>query len=160
MGISDKFPELKRSIDDFLEDEEGSITRKKALMLGSMILVFGLAMAQDVYATHRTHYTHRTHSTHRTSNHHGSHTSHVSYSDSSNYGSTTTRSGRDWPDLSSVQTIKTPELPTKESVAGITSLQLEQVNSLNHQTPADTTGTDVDSSIMQLPPDTPNPNKN
>ena len=78
MGISDKFPELKRSIDDFLEDEEGSITRKKALMLGSMILVFGLAMAQDVYATHRTHYTHRTHSTHRTSNHHGSHSSHSS----------------------------------------------------------------------------------
>lgn len=130
----DKFPKIKKSIQDFFDDEDGSITRNKVLMIGGMVIILGVLLGDEVYAAHRTHYTHRTHSTHRTSNNkhgshsthsshytshsthsdhythgsHSSHASHVSYTDSSNYGSTNTSSGRDWPALSDVQTFKTP----------------------------------------------------
>lgn len=57
-----KFPKISKSIQDFFEDEDGSITRNKALLMGGMILVLGMLFSDEVYAAHRTHSTHRTHS--------------------------------------------------------------------------------------------------
>ena len=37
-----KFPKISKSIQDFFEDEDGSITRNKALLMGGMILVLGM----------------------------------------------------------------------------------------------------------------------
>ncbi len=131
--MNDKFPKIKKSISDFFEDDDGSITRNKVLMIGGMILVLGLLLGEEIYAAHRTHSTHRTHSSHRTSNSkhgshsthysshsthsdhythgsHSSHASHVSYTESSNYGSTRTSTGRAWPELSDIQSVETPTL--------------------------------------------------
>lgn len=132
--MDDKFPKIKKSIQDFFEDEDGSITRNKVLAIGGMVLILGMLLADQVYAAHRTHYTHRTHSTHKTSNKHGSHsshytshsthsdhythgshsshTSHVSYTDSTNYGSTSTSTGADWPKLSDIQSVEVPSSST------------------------------------------------
>ena len=52
-----KFPKISKSIQDFFEDEDGSITRNKALLMGGMILVLGMLFSDEVYAAHRTHST-------------------------------------------------------------------------------------------------------
>ncbi len=52
--MNDKFPSIKKSIMDFYHDEDGSITRNKALMIGGMMLVLGILMADDIYAVHRS----------------------------------------------------------------------------------------------------------
>ena len=49
-----KFPKISKSIQDFFEDEDGSITRNKALLMGGMILVLGMLFSDEVYAAHRT----------------------------------------------------------------------------------------------------------
>ena len=52
-----KFPKISKSIQDFFEDEDGSITRNKALLMAGMILVLGMLFSDEVYAAHRTHST-------------------------------------------------------------------------------------------------------
>ena len=42
-----KFPKISKSIQDFFEDEDGSITRNKALLMGGMILVLGMLGASQ-----------------------------------------------------------------------------------------------------------------
>lgn len=175
--MDDRFPKIKKSIKDFFEDEDGSITRSKVLMIGGMVIILGMLLGDEVYAAHRTHYTHRTHSSHRTStNKHGSHSSHVSshnthsdhythgshsshashvsYTESSNYGSTNTASGRDWPALSDVQSVEIP------ASASITNLEVQEITDLINtvskpQTDVSmpkTGGVEID---IQIPPDTP-----
>lgn len=175
--MSDKFPKIKKSIQDFFEDEDGSITRSKVLMIGGMVIILGMLLSDEVYAAHRTHYTHRTHSTHRTSNNkhgshsshssshsthsdhythgsHSSHASHVSYTDSSNYGSTNTSTGRAWPKLADVQSF---ESPVSTNIA--TSAEAEITTLLNAISNPETGVQipkigDVEATI-QTPPDTP-----
>ena len=36
---NDFFPKLERSLEDFLYEEEGNITRNKMVMVGSLVLV-------------------------------------------------------------------------------------------------------------------------
>jgi len=173
--MEDKFPKIKKSIQDFFDDQDGSITRSKVLMIGGMVIVFGMLLADEVYAAHRTHSTHRTHSSHRTSNNkhgshnshsshssshgshsdhythgsHSSHASHVSYTDSNNYGSTYTSSGRSWPDLADIHSIETP------SVADISTPEIAQV--LNTISNPDLNLSQLESvnTSIQSPPDTP-----
>ena len=44
---SDFFSKIKKSIDDFLYEEEGNITRNKVVALGTMVLVLSLLMYED-----------------------------------------------------------------------------------------------------------------
>ena len=166
--MEDKFPKIKKSIQDFFEDEDGSITRNKVLAIGGMVIILGMLLAEQVYAAHRTHYTHRTHSSHRTSNKHGSHsshytshsthsdhythgshsshTSHVSYTDSKNYGSTSTSTGAAWPELSDIQSVETPQtsnIVTEEISAVLNAINTPQISQLEQA---------VD---IQTPPKTP-----
>lgn len=46
-----KFPKISKSIQDFFEDEDGSITRNKALLMGGMILVLGMLFSDGVCET-------------------------------------------------------------------------------------------------------------
>lgn len=154
----DKFPKIQKSIQDFFEDEDGSITRGKALTIGGMVIVLGLLLADTAYATHGSH---------------DSHASHVSYTNASNYGSTPTSTGRDWPSLSDMQSIDEPVLP-KVSQSGMNTIS-DAMNSHNieiQDTPVDVTppavgtpntaadtpsaGSQINTTdTMQVPPDTP-----
>ena len=74
-----QFPEIKRSIQNYLYEEEGNITRNKLLMVGSLAVVMSVLFALDAEAGHRSH---SSHSSHRSSSHgsgHGSHVSHQSH---------------------------------------------------------------------------------
>ena len=178
--MDNKFPKIKKSIKDFFDDEDGSITRNKVLMIGGMVLILGMLLGEEVLAAHRSHYTHRTHSSHRSSNSqhgshythsshysshsthsdhythgsHSSHASHVSYSNSQNYGSTDTYSGADWPDLSEVQSIDTPAFDD------FTTSVPQEINTLLNEIVTPEIGMEslqienVEADI-QIPPDTP-----
>lgn len=49
------FPKVKKSITDFLYEEEGNIPRNKLLTLGSMILLLSILYADEAFAGHRSH---------------------------------------------------------------------------------------------------------
>lgn len=77
------FPHINEGIENFLFDEEGNIPRSKIIAIGSMLVVMGILMTEDIYAAHRSHSTHSSHSSHISSSHsshytHSSHSSHVS----------------------------------------------------------------------------------
>ena len=74
-----QFPEIKKSIQNYLYEEEGNITRNKLLMVGSLAVIMSVLFALDAEAGHRSH---SSHSSHRSSSHgsgHGSHVSHQSH---------------------------------------------------------------------------------
>ncbi len=76
-------PEIKKSIEDFLFEEEGNITRNKVLTIGSMVLIMGVILGTEAFAAHSSHRSHSSHSSHRShssgSGGHSSHVSHVSH---------------------------------------------------------------------------------
>ena len=81
-------PKIKKSIEDFLYEEEGNITRNRVLMIGSMMLIMGAILSIDVFAahgshkSHSSHKSHRSHSSHSSGAYHRSHVSHTSHSSS------------------------------------------------------------------------------
>ena len=85
-----KFPHVKRTIENFINDEDGNITRNKLLMVGSMVVLLGTLYSFNVFADHNSHSSHSSTSYVRNhSNSHGSHsnaytTSHGSHSSHSN----------------------------------------------------------------------------
>lgn len=75
------FPQIKRSIENYLTEEEGNISRSKLLKIGSMVLLMGILFMQDAFAAHRSHSSHESHSSHSSGGGgHSSHESHVSHS--------------------------------------------------------------------------------
>lgn len=172
--MDEKFPKIKKSIRDFFNDEDGSITRNKVLMIGGMVLILGMLLSDEVFAAHRSHSSHRTHTSHRTSNSkhgshsshgsshsthnthadhsthgsHSSHASHISYTEVNNYGSTPTTSGRPWPSLANIQTINTPAPASTDITAMMGGISTPNPDSNLVQ---------VDNGIseIQTPPDTP-----
>ena len=42
--MNDKFPKIQKSIQDFFDDEDGSITRNKMLMIGGMVILLGILL--------------------------------------------------------------------------------------------------------------------
>lgn len=72
---NDLFPKVKKSISDLIDDEEGNILRSKLVVIGSTIMLMGMIMGIDVYATHRSHSSHTSHSS---TSYHRSHVSHTS----------------------------------------------------------------------------------
>ena len=78
------FPQIRKGIEDFIQEEEGNISRSKVAMIGSMMVILGVMLADsNIYAAHRSHSSHSSHrshsshSSHRSSTH-GSHASHSS----------------------------------------------------------------------------------
>lgn len=63
------FPKVKKSITDFLYEEEGNIPRNKLLTLGSMILLLSILYADEAFAGHRSHSSHSSHGSHGSSSH-------------------------------------------------------------------------------------------
>ena len=81
------FPSIKRSIEDFVQDEDGSITRSKLLMIGSMIVLLGAVFTITADAGHSSHRSHSSHSSHSSTSYHRSHVSHTSAQYHSNHSS-------------------------------------------------------------------------
>lgn len=87
------FPDIQKSISDYLYEEEGNITRNKLLMVGSMAVVMSVLFALEADAGHGSHKSHKAHTSHQSGGHssghsnHGSHESHTSSSAHSSHGS-------------------------------------------------------------------------
>ena len=90
-----KFPGIKKSIQDFIDDEDGSITRSKLVTVGSMVLLMTIFAGIEARAAHGSHKSHSSHSSTSYVRNHGSHESHESHSshtssaDHSSHSSTT-----------------------------------------------------------------------
>lgn len=78
-----KFPKIKKSINDFINDEDGSTTRSKLISVGSMVLLMTIFAGIDAYAAHSSHKSHSSHSSTSYNRGHVSHTSHTSHTSSS-----------------------------------------------------------------------------
>ena len=81
------FPQIARSISDFIEDQDGNIPRGKLLSIGTLLVLFSAIFAIDAYAAHSSHSSHKSHSSHSSSSYHRSHVSHTSHTSAthSNY---------------------------------------------------------------------------
>ncbi len=71
------FPKLGKSVENYLFDEEGNISRNKVLAVGSLVILMSMLYSMEVFAGHRSHssgssYSHSSHVSHQ------SHQSHVS----------------------------------------------------------------------------------
>ena len=82
--MDNKFPQIKREIMNFIEDEEGNITRGKMLTVGSLVVLMGLIAGIDAYAKHSSH---KSHSSHSSTSYHRSHVSHTSHRSSTGHSS-------------------------------------------------------------------------
>ena len=93
MNDDELFPQIKKTINDFLYEEEGNITRNKVIAMGTMVLVLSLLMHDEVFADHRSHSSNRSHSSHRShSSGSGGHYSHSSHESHSSHSSSSTHS--------------------------------------------------------------------
>lgn len=92
----DIFPQITKTISDFIEDEDGNITRNKLVAIGSMILLMTLMYGMDAYAGHRSHSSHVSHRSHSSgSGGHGNHYSHVSHQSHDSHSSSSHSSHSD-----------------------------------------------------------------
>lgn len=75
------FPDLRKSLNDLIEDEEGNIPGNKLLMIGTLVLVMSQLLSIDALARHSSHVSHSSHSSHVSGSggYHGSHSSHASH---------------------------------------------------------------------------------
>ena len=122
------FPKIKKTICDFLSEEDGSMTRKKVVAIGSILLIMSLLTPVDAYAKHVSHSSHvsgdgihsNSHSSHASAvTQHSNHASHYSTTATTTVTTTTTSSttpttttttaATTVPDLKSVQLIHTPQ---------------------------------------------------
>lgn len=84
--MDDIFPQIQKSIENLIEDEEGNIPGNKLLILGTMALVLSSLFSLDAFAGHRSHSSHKSHKSsgsHGNSSNHESHVSHQSHQSSS-----------------------------------------------------------------------------
>lgn len=81
------FPTVKKSIESFIEDEEGSIPASKLAAIGSAIILLSLMIDSTLFAKHSSHRSHSSHSSHSSGSggYHGSHVSHSSHSSHASY---------------------------------------------------------------------------
>lgn len=109
------FPDFKKSIEDYLYEEEGNITRNKLLMVGSLALIMSCLFALDVSAGHSSHRSHSSHSSHRSGSgghySHSSHESHQSHQSGSGHSSHSSGSHSNYSAHSNAAPVVTP-VPT------------------------------------------------
>lgn len=77
------FPKIGKSVETYLFDEEGNISRNKVLAVGSLVILMSMLYSMDVFARHSSHSSHGSHSSHSSSSnlssYHSSHVSHQSH---------------------------------------------------------------------------------
>lgn len=116
------FPTITRNIQDFIEDEEGSIPANGLLMLGAMIIVLGAFAVPDAYAAHRSHSSHKSHSSHSSSasghSNHASHESHSSHASHTSHSNTSMHSNSQYSNESDA----TYRAPAASAVPGVRDL--------------------------------------
>ncbi len=118
------FPKFAKSIENLIEDEEGSIPGNKLLLLGTMVIVLGNLLAIDAYAAHRSHSSHKSHSSHSSHSlgshgshgNHGSHESHVSHQSHTSHSNTASHSNS----LYSAEGDVTYPAPAVSKIPGVT----------------------------------------
>lgn len=123
---NDFFPKLERSLEDFLYEEEGNITRNKMVMVGSLVLVLSLLMYDEVFAGHRSHSSHSSHRSHSSGSggghgSHSNHANHASHSSESHYNNADASTG-----LHSNTSVITPD--ESISVADVSGILTPQNN--------------------------------
>lgn len=114
-------PKIKHSIEDFLFEEEGNITRNKILTVGSMMILMGIVLSTEVFAGHSSHKSHSSHSSH-SSGSSGGHSSHVSHSSHTSSASTHSSHGNTAATHSNATPVPThtnvvPPMPSMSGVA-------------------------------------------
>ena len=110
-------PKIKNSIEDFLYEEEGNITRNKILSVGSMMLIMGVLLATEAFAAHTSHRSHSSHSSHKSHSSHSSHSNtHSSHSNLGSYHSNTTTTTQPAVELPSMKNIKIKTPPATEAL--------------------------------------------
>lgn len=89
--MNELFPEFKKGIEHLIEDEEGNITGKKLLVLGTLVIILGRILTPSIFAAHRSHSSHRSHRSHSShqSGHSSGHSSHESHESHSSHTSST-----------------------------------------------------------------------
>ena len=84
----ESFPQIHKSISNYLYEEEGNITRNKLLMVGSMAVIMSVLFVLDADAGHSSHRSHSSHSSHSSGySSHSSHVSHISHTSSTGHSS-------------------------------------------------------------------------
>lgn len=83
------FPKIIDSIDNFLTDEEGNISRNKLLRVGTLVILMSLIVTSEAFAFHESHSSHASHESHSSHVSHASstHSSHSDHSSHSNHAS-------------------------------------------------------------------------
>ena len=82
-----RFPSIQKTIDDFINDDDGNITRQQLVTIGAMILVMSIMSSIDAYAKHGSHRSHSSHTSHSSTSYIRSHTDHGSHSDHGSHDS-------------------------------------------------------------------------
>lgn len=73
-----RFPHIIHAVKDYLNDEEGNISRSKLLTVGSLMIIMSILLAGEAFAAHRSHSSHSSHKSHSSHSSHKSHSSHSS----------------------------------------------------------------------------------
>lgn len=76
------FPTIQRTIESFIEDEEGGIPANRLMTIGTLIVLLSSLLSMTAFAGHSSHKSHSSHSSHSSSSYHRSHVSHTSHSSS------------------------------------------------------------------------------
>lgn len=84
---TDIFPKIEKSLVDFINDEDGNITRNRLVSIGSMILLMSILSFDDVFAAHSSHSSHVSHTSHSSTSYIRDHTNHSSHSDHQSHSS-------------------------------------------------------------------------
>jgi len=139
-----RLPDIQKSIEDFLLEEEGNITRNKILLMGSMMILMSLVLTTSVFAGHSSHSSHSSHASHES---HSSGTTHSSHS------STSVPPGGSTPGTTpAVPKVTTPAVP-KVTTPALSSIQVPATPESN------TFAGDIPQANIVLPvlPKTPKP---
>ena len=164
MNKESLFPKVKKSIENFLYEEEGHISRNKVVTLGTLVLVMALLMSDEVFATHSSgggghssHSSHESHSSHVSSSTHNSHSNattehsnHGSHSNHSNHVSHNNASHYDNPTGTVSGSHGNASLDTK-----ISGVKIDEINDIN--TPLANNIPNVSgefNSVISIPPNT------
>lgn len=155
------FPKINKTLNSFIEDEEGSIPAGKLLTVGTLIILLGTILSVDAFAKHGSHRSHSSHSSHSSSSYHrshgshsnshsshasthGSHASHTSHSNTASHSNSNYSAGGDYG---------TPPAPLASSIKAPANTQSISRTIPNFPASADTS---TIIPMLQTPQNTPN----
>lgn len=182
MNTDDLFPSIQRSIEQLIEDEEGTIPVKNLVSIGTIVALLTVFTSSEAFAAHGSHVSHKshvstayikTHSNHSSHGSHGSHSNHGSHSSHTSHSNTTAHSNSNYsaagdysspkaPSASSIS-FNPPRLKTAdiaETLKGINfsaETQSSEIDITDLSSPQEASGALGAVSAMGSPLDTPQP---